>query len=81
MLGTGVETSKLQHADHGGPDACALQHALNALRPRRVRFVLREQASASTRTGACNPHADPDLALTLALTLAVTLALALAPES
>ena len=43
MLGTGGETSTLQHADHGAPDACALQHALSALRPRRVRFVLREQ--------------------------------------
>ena len=36
-------TEQLQHADHGAPDACALQHALSGLRPQRVRFVLHEQ--------------------------------------
>ena len=29
VLGTGGETSTQQHADHGAPDACALQHELN----------------------------------------------------
>ena len=29
VLGTGDETSTQQHADHGAPDACALQHELN----------------------------------------------------
>ena len=60
VLGTSAETSKLQHADLGAPDACALQHALSGLRPRRVRFVLREQphSCANPATGQFAKWAD-----------------------
>lgn len=60
VLGTSGESSKLQHADMGAPDACALQHALSALRPRRIRFVLRESphSCANPATGQFSKWAD-----------------------
>ena len=46
VLATGSQQTSSGNADRGAPDACKMQHALNGLRPRRLRLVLRENTEA-----------------------------------